>query len=130
MKQPKIVTQEEGEQIGRDNLTKICMETKVMGDAGNDNYEREVNRNNALKLMKGNAHHFVKKIKELRPVYMEYRRLRKDLIEMGFFIKEDGDSIKVWEEIGVDRENFCVCGQVKHVGFNQCKDCLDNKENE
>lgn len=23
------------------------------------------------------------------------------------------------------RSDFCICGQIKHVGYDQCSDCLD-----
>jgi hypothetical protein len=26
------------------------------------------------------------------------------------------------------KSNFCVCGQVKHVGFDECIDCIDERQ--
>ena len=27
----------------------------------------------------------------------------------------------------IERSDFCKCGQVKHVGFDECCDCLDER---
>ncbi len=28
------------------------------------------------------------------------------------------------------KTNFCVCGQIKHVGFDKCVDCLFDEQEE
>ena len=70
-----------------------------MGDAGNDNHERETNEKFRLKTIDKNIEANVKRLRELRSKYCEYQVLKADLVKLGYKITERGDNVKVWKEL-------------------------------
>lgn len=72
-----------------------------MGEAGNDNHDREMNRQAKIQSIHNNVEHYVSKLKELRHAYCRYQEVKADLELAGYQVASNGETVRVWKEIDV-----------------------------